>query len=381
MIISSLQLRDYRSYEKLAVEWPQGVVVLVGRNGAGKTNVLEAMVLACTGHGLGSFRDQDAVRHGAGGYTVAVAGAASSVPFNLRRSFQLPDVRALAAEGPFSPPANPAPVVTFSPEDVYIVKGGPGARRRYLDELAITAVTGYRRAWLDYHRAVRQRNELLRAVRKRLSPLADLEPWEMQLAVQAARVHSGRLRVQNALAGLVSEAYERLAGVGRSLQVTYRPDIVRWVDAGADLSLSAAPDHRQEHLVEAYRRAYESTRSRDIQLGVTAVGPHRDDLEISIDGLPARTHASQGQQRTAALALRMAQSMLVEDATREQPVICLDDVYSELDDERRHLVTEFLMGYSQVFVTAASREGLPSSGSKPLYYYVVEDGLVRPLTI
>jgi len=381
VIISSLQLSDYRSYERLAVEWPRGVIVLVGRNGAGKTNLLESMVLACTGHGLGPLRDQDAVRHGAEGYAVAVAGTANGVPFNLRRNFRLPDIRTLAADGPFSPPANPAPVVTFSPEDVYIIKGAPAARRRYLDELAMTAITGYRRAWLDYHRAVRQRNELLRAVKKRLARVADLEPWEMQLAVQAARVHTGRLRVHNALAGFVAQAYERLAGAGRALQVTYRPDIVRWLGLEADIPPFAATSPKEEHLVEAYRRVYESMRSRDVQLGVTSAGPHRDDLEITVDRLPARTHASQGQQRAAALALRMAQSMLVEDATHEKPVICLDDVYSELDDERRRLVTEFLMGYSQAFVSAASWEGLPSSGSKPLYYYVVEDGLVRPFAI
>ena len=379
MIINSLQLQDYRSYKSLEVRWPEGVILLFGQNGAGKTNLIESIVVACTGHGLVPVQEKDLVRRGAPGYSILLTGTATNVSFILARRFVLPGSRDARCEGPFVPPGRPAPVVTFSPDDIYIVKGPPAARRRYLDEVAANTVAGYRRALLDFRRALQQRNELLHDVRRRLAPVDDLDPWDMQVARQAAWLHSRRLQVTRVLTTLAAGAYTRLAGAGHSLSVAYHPGI----DAGPGTGISEDAGRGAEStpsvsaLESTYYRAFVARRVDDLRLGLTAAGPHRDDLDLFIDGLPARTHASQGQQRAAALALRMAQSIMLEQAGREPPVICLDDVYSELDEARRGLVTEFLMSYPQVFVTATSREGLPQDIKKSLYYYLVEDGSVR----
>jgi DNA replication and repair protein RecF len=370
MRLERLEVVDFRNHDAAAVELPAGVSVLVGPNGVGKTNLLEAVGYLAT---LGSHRvgqDASLIRAGA---TAAVIRAA------VRRAGRrlLVDVELRPGSG-VRGRVNGAAVprardllgvvraTLFAPEDVGLVRGDPEERRRFLDTLATQRLPRYHGSRQDYDRVLRQRNTLLRSAGGRLpaAALATLEVWDEKLALAGAEIWSERLRLVAALTPRVELAYQRLAGRDDAIDIAYVSSV-----AGA-----GAGDPDPAKLAQALRERLVADRTREVERGLTLSGPHRDDLSLAVRGLPARTHASHGEAWSLALALRLGSHRLLTEEG-EEPILLMDDVFAELDRQRRDRVAEAALAAEQTIVTAAVAEELPAALNAAVFH--VEPGSVQ----
>jgi DNA replication and repair protein RecF len=372
--LERLEVVDFRNHDQAAVDLPAGVSVLVGANGVGKTNLLEAVGYLAT---LGSHRvGQDA--------SLIRAGAASAViRAAVRRAGRrlLVDVELRPGAG-VRGRVNGAPVprardllgvvraTLFAPEDLGLVRGDPEERRRFLDTLATQRLPRYHGSRQDYDRVLRQRNTLLRSAGGRLpaSALATLEVWDEKLAVAGAEIWSERLRLVAALTPRVELAYHRLAGRDDAVDIAYVSSVAG--PAGAP----GVPDPDPAKLAQALRERLIADRGREVERGLTLSGPHRDDLSLGLHGLPARTHASHGEAWSLALALRLGSHRLLAEEG-EEPVLLMDDVFAELDRQRREHVAEAALAAEQTIVTAAVAEELPAELGAAVFH--VEPGSVQ----
>jgi DNA replication and repair protein RecF len=369
--VERLEVVDFRNHDRAAVDLPAGVSVLVGANGVGKTNLLEAVGYLAT---LGSHRvGQDA--------SLIRAGAASAViRAAVRRAGRrlLVDVELRPGTG-VRGRVNGAPVprardllgvvraTVFAPEDLGLVRGDPEERRRFLDTLATQRLPRYHGSRQDYDRVLRQRNTLLRSAGGRLpaSALATLEVWDEKLAVAGAEIWSERLRLVAALTPRVELAYQRLAGRDDAVDIAYVSSV-----AGPGGGLDPDP----AKLAQALRERLAADRGREVERGLTLSGPHRDDLSLGLRELPARTHASHGEAWSLALALRLGSHRLLAEEG-EEPVLLMDDVFAELDRQRREHVAEAALAAEQTIVTAAVAEELPADLGATVFH--VEPGSVQ----
>lgn len=366
MLLAWLQLRDFRCHPALELEPAPGVNVFVGGNGAGKSSILEAIAYLAT---LASFRrapEPSLVRTGA---DVAVlrgefTGEAGTVRVEVEipsRGRQRVQVDGKRASGRAEVAARVA-LVAFLPDDLELVKRGPAYRREFVDDLAVQLWPAAAADQQEYERALRQRNALLRRDGRRADPMT-LEVWDERLAVLGAAVVSRRLQALAAVAPGVASLCRRLGGGGRDFA---------WRYAGAGIG-TVAPDESAAGLHERLVAAAAAARGEDLERRTTTVGPHRDEVVLVGDGRDLRTRASQGEQRTVALALRLAAFDLLAARRRSSPVLVLDDVFSELDGERRARLVERLP-QGQVFVSTAHGEDVPAGGLR----WAVEPGKVWP---
>jgi DNA replication and repair protein RecF len=353
-----LELREFRSYEHLEFRPDPGVNVLVGDNGTGKTNVLEAIAYLSA---LRSFRrapdgamirsdGDDAIIRGSflresGEVRVEVeipAGGRRRVLLNGKRPKRHADV-----------PAE-VPVVAFLPDDLDLVKRGPALRREYVDDLGahLTPTVGADQA--DYEKVLRQRNSLLRR-EGRMADLLTLEVWDERLAEAGSRLLVNRLTLLDRLSPVLQAAYTTVGGPEGKLSASYE-------SAWAGSVAADAPRHDTPY-VPHLREALGARRERDLDQRTTTTGPHRDEPVLRLDGRDLRTQASQGEQRSAALSLRLAAYRLLEHRHGRPPILVLDDVFSELDRSRVAGVLE-LLPRGQVFVTTARDDEVPVEGRR-----------------
>lgn len=350
-----LELANFRSYSSLRWDPDPGVNIVVGDNGAGKTNLLEAVSYLS---GMKSFRgatDPVLVRLGAaaavlrgefdrkeGSVLVEI-----EIPAQGRRKVQVNGKRPARLRGV----AAELPVVTFLPDDLDLVKGGPARRRDYLDDLAAQLWPGAAGEQDDYERAIRQRNALLREYGPGVAA-AELEVWDERVSEAGGAVTARRLRLLTMLRPRLHSAYREVAGPdGGSLGAEYGSRIP--TPAGVTTS----------DLTSALREALRRRRSVDAERRVTTVGPHRDEVTFRIEAREARTMASQGEQRSVALAMRLAAYDLVGEGDYGAPLLVLDDVFSELDGRRAAAVVRRLPA-GQVFVSTARDEDFPVTGRR-----------------
>jgi len=317
--LTRLWLTDFRNYDTAEVELPAGLTVIVGENGAGKTNLLEAVAYLAT---LESFRGapgEALVRQGS--ERAVVRGEASRGDRDLLIEAEIRvrgRGRVAVNRQPLRRSADlvGALVVTvFSPDDLDLVKGGPSSRRRYLDDLLVGLHPRHEALRRDLERILRQRTALLRDAGGRLSPALapTLDVWDAKLAAVGDALGAARADLAARLGPELSAAYAGIAG----------PD-ARPVTAAYEAPWRAG----------GLAAALEASRVEELRRGVCLVGPHRDELVLTISAMPARTHASQGEQRSLALALRLAGHLVVGETIGEPPVLLLDDVFSELDEGR-----------------------------------------------
>ena len=344
--VRHLAISGLRCWRRLEVGLPEGLVVVHGPNGAGKTSLVEAVTAATLGVSPRTPRMAELVRRGAPALHVA---AALEVPWaagaETREIGYAPGTgRRLAVDGvpvrALRAWRRPAAVLVFVPEEMRAVKGPPAARRRGVDRLLEALDPGFAAALEAYGEALAQRNALLR--RTRAGGVADpagLAPWEAALATHGARVQTARRAVVARLARPFADWLERLGGGG--------PGLVRL--EGSPSALAGVPD---DGLRDAMVARLAETRSRDAAAGMTLSGPHRDDLWIGRGEHDLRRLGSQGEQRTAALALLLAQRTLLEDAGA-RPVLLLDDVLSELDPDRRRALVAAVSAGGQAILTTA----------------------------
>jgi DNA replication and repair protein RecF len=384
--LTRLALTDFRSYADASVELGPGVTTFTGLNGEGKTNLVEAVGYLAT---LGSHRvaaDAPLVRHGA--ERAVVRAAVTGIGGSALVEVELNPGRANRVRLNRVPLPRPRDVlgtvrtVLFAPEDLALVKGDPGDRRRFLDDLLVATAPRYAGVRGDYERVLRQRTALLKSAGAkghlrgpaRESVTATLDAWDAQLARAGAALLAGRIRLVAALRPHVSTAYDAVSG-GRSADgsaISYRAS----VDAiGPDDQAPALEAAQPEAapLEAALLKALAGVRASELDRGVCLVGPHRDELELSIGGLPARGYASHGESWSLALALRLASFALLRQGG-DDPVLILDDVFAELDAGRRDRLAALVAGAEQVLITAAVPADIPGVLAGPRFH--VEGGVI-----
>ncbi|MFJ5230239.1 DNA replication/repair protein RecF [Kitasatospora sp. NPDC088391] len=377
MHVAHLSLADFRSYARVEVPLDPGVTAFVGPNGQGKTNLVEAIGYVAT---LGSHRvatDAPLVRLGAeravirasvvaqGGRTTLVELELTPGKANRARLNRSDNIRPRDVLGVLR-------TVLFAPEDLALVKGDPGERRRFLDELLTARAPRLAGVRSDYERVLKQRNALLRTVAMarragggKAADLSTLEVWDGHLARAGAELTAFRIQLVAALQPLVGAAYRQLApGAGETV-LEYRSSF--------EGELPTNREQAEQQLLDALL----ATRKQEVERGLTLVGPHRDELLLRLGPLPAKGYASHGESWSYALALRLASYELLR-AEGGEPVLVLDDVFAELDARRRDRLAELVAGGEQVLVTAAVAEDVPKalSGAR----YGVSDGTVARLT-
>jgi DNA replication and repair protein RecF len=358
VIVERLTLRSFRSYESVELTPAPTLTVIRGRNGQGKTNLVEAIAWMAS---MASFRGATTdvlIRDGDPTATIRLdvdsegrrldlvatldRARPSRVEVNSQKLRRTRDLLGLLR------------VTVFTPDDLVLIKGGPSERRQILDDLLVSMSPSLDAVRTDLDRVLRQRAVLLKQAGGRLSDetLSTLEVWDAQLVPLATRLAEARMRLVAALSPFLQQTTSALSGRSEIVELRYVPS---WLEGGLASALVA-------------------TRNDDLRRQVTTVGPHRDDVEVLLRGQSSRTHCSQGEQRTLALALRLAGHELVRDRTGSAPVLLLDDVFSELDPLRTQALLDHLPGGQTLLTTA---EVIPA-GANPAMIVDVAD---RSLTI
>jgi DNA replication and repair protein RecF len=366
--VRQLQVVDFRSWEQADLSFEPGPSVLVGQNGQGKTNLVEAIGYAAT---LGSHRvatDAPMIRHGASRAVVrtAVVNEGRELTIELEITAGKAN-RARLNRGPVPRPRDVLGVlrtVLFAPEDLALVRGDPGERRRFLDDLLVLRAPRYAGVRSDYERVLKQRNALLKssgAARRAGSKgdIATLDVWDGHLATHGSQLLAARLDLVADLAPHVIAAYAGVAGTDKTTPVSigYRSSVGDTLEPGYGVPGGDRAD--PEVVSDALLAALAANRSAELERGVSLVGPHRDELELGLGSAPAKGYASHGESWSFALALRLAAYELLR-AEGSEPVLVLDDVFAELDRRRRARLAEVAAAAEQVLITAAVEEDVPS---------------------
>ncbi len=381
MYLEHLSLTDFRSYAQVELPLQAGITVLVGANGLGKTNLVEAVGYLST---LSSHRvssDGPLLRFGTeqamvrarlvrGRQAISLeveinAGRANRARINRANPVRARDVLGICR------------TVLFAPEDLALVKGDPSNRRRFLDELLVALIPRHAATRSDYERVLKQRNALLKSARAQHysragvseSHEATLDVWDQHMAAAGAKLLAARLELLARLKPHLALAYRQLTDGSKEVIANYRSTLeVQLSDDGDDeggaaAGLSELASLSVPELTERYVRAFAAARRRELERGLSLVGPHRDELELVLGSAPARGYASHGETWSVALSLRLASYyVMLEDEQVEgnAPILILDDVFAELDVQRRTRLASIVSGAEQVLVTAAVDADIPA---------------------
>ena len=369
MHVASLSLRDYRSYASVDLHWEPGITVLLGANGQGKTNVVEAVQYLST---LASHRvatDGPLVR--AGSPRAQIGARLLSADRSLTLEVDINATGANKARVNRTPARTTREIVgllrsvLFAPEDLAIVKGDPSERRRFIDHLLVQRRPRMAAVRADYDRVLKQRTALLKsaaALRRQRGggsvDLSTLEVWDGHLAHRGAELVAGRVGLLAELEPRVRHVYADLAPGAAAAAVTYRSSAGH---GGGSQDTAASAGDDVVAWTALLEQALERARGDEIERGLCLVGPHRDDLVLSLGDLPTRGYASQGESWSLALALRLASFDLLSEESDSSPVLMLDDVFAELDSRRRDHLASRVMTADQVIVTAAVADDVPTT--------------------
>jgi DNA replication and repair protein RecF len=375
MYVARLELVDFRSYPQVAVEFQPGPNVLIGPNGTGKTNIVEALGYVATLESHRVATDAPLVR--AGATSAVVRCAVAHEGRELLVELEIAPGRANRARLNGAPKRRARDVlgalrmVLFAPEDLSLIRGDPSERRRYLDDLLVARQPRFAGVRADYDRVLKQRNALLRTAylaRKTGAGERDLSTlgvWDTHLATHGAVLLAGRLELCAALMPYVAKAYASVSAGRTGATLAYRSPLEESGPLVAD----------REVLVDRLLAAMVAARRAETERGVTLVGPHRDDVSLMLGELPAKGYASHGESWSYALALRLAGYELLR-ADGIEPVLALDDVFAELDAGRRERLAALVGGASQLIVTCAVEADIPSA-LRGARFGVVEGGVSR----
>ena len=357
MIIKSIELADYRNYESQMLEFDRGTTILYGDNAQGKTNILEAVYVAATTKSHKGSKDKEIIRFGQEEGHIRTylekEGVETRVDMHLRKTGS----KGIAIDGQKIKRAADllglCNVVFFSPEDLGIIKNGPSERRRFIDMELCQLDSVYLYDLNNYNKIVNQRNKLLKDMYLSPGLKETLSIWDMQLVAYGCKIIERRSKFVHQLNEIIYEIHKRLSGGKEELQIHYEPD-------------TSAEDFESKLFMNM---------DRDMKLKMTSVGPHRDDFSFRIGGMDARKFGSQGQQRTAALSLKLAEIELVKKITKDTPILLLDDVLSELDSNRQQLLLAG-MGEIQTIITCTGLEEFVNNRFEINRVYRVTEGQV-----
>lgn len=393
MYISDLALTNFRNYRDQVIAFPPGVITLVGKNGQGKTNAIEAIAYLATFSSHRVAADKALVRQGSDGAVVrakaVVAGREELLEIEIiagranRARLNRGQVRPRDLLGIVH-------AVVFAPEDLSLVRGDPGVRRDFLDTLSMQMRPAYAALKSDYDKVIRQRSALLKEIRRSTRYVDDtaystLAVWDSQLIELGARIMAQREALITTLAEPTDQAYEQISDTPSHAHLTYQPALGIEIPDGDEtpgkdennLSDGAHPQlaEREDYYRESLAAGIEKVRDAELQRAVCLVGPHRDELLLELGTLPAKGYASHGECWSLALALRLASyQVLAQTGPDDQPLLILDDVFAELDALRRARLATMISQAEQVFITAAVGDDLPAELRGITYR--VENGVI-----
>ncbi|MEJ1230774.1 MAG: DNA replication/repair protein RecF [Galbitalea sp.] len=367
MRVAHLSLTDFRNYESAELDLEPGPNLFVGSNGQGKTNLVEALGYLST---LGSHRvssDHAMIRSGRD--SAIVRARLAHGDSTVLAEVQLNRVgvnRAQVNRSPIKTRELPRyfSSVLFAPEDLALVRGEPSGRRRFLDELLVLRTPRLAGVLADYDRVLRQRNSLLKSARASgvRGQLSTLDIWDERLVALGAEIIRARAELIDRLTPEVETAYTAIAGRQQAAALASRLSILAPGRDDDDLDSAESTEGRlaAEDIAPAFRAALTRIRRTELERGITLVGPHRDDLLLTLNGLPARGYASHGESWSFALSLKLASAeVLRRESITGDPVLILDDVFAELDESRRGRLADAVEGFEQVLITAAVRNDVP----------------------
>jgi len=384
VFIFDLQLANFRNYVQAQLSLDRGLNVFVGDNAQGKSNLLEAIYLLSTLRSSRASSDSDLVRRdvlasdfpvarlacqverSAGNLQleVAIVGRTTDASHRAGKRVRVNGVSKRASEA-----VGQLCAVLFTTLDIEIVAGPPLLRRRYLDMMISQVDRGYLRAMQKYARVLQQRNSLLKRIQAQEASPAELGFWDQELAHAGGIIMLARAEALGRLAAEGALQMQRLSDETETLTLTYRPAL-------AGLDQQDCPIDETEWTARMLR-ALSNLRQREIAAGATLVGPHRDDVTVEINDLPADSFASRAQQRTAALSLRLAEASYLRDCLGDDPVVLLDDVLSELDARRRRGVLEYFDSFQQTIVTTADPDRVRDVLTRASGRFVVTAGVIH----
>lgn len=362
MNITSIRLHQYRNYKQENISFPKSIVLLYGKNGQGKTNLLEALYVGGIGKSYRGIADADLIQWDCNDASIIINFVRNGVEQQVKVILSKVAKKELwinETKVPQRELVGTLNEVLFSPEDLQLIKGSPALRRRFLDMEISQVNPTYYRELLQYNRAISQRNLLLRKMKYEGS--FSIEEWDHQIASFAASIVEKRLAALHKIGFLSGVIHRRLTDGEENLTISY----VQPYDKQKNIVHNAAwyYEQLQQHLAE------------DIQRMATSIGPHRDDLSFFVNGSDLKKYGSQGQQRTAVLALKLSELEYVKSEIGEYPVLLLDDVMSELDEARRNALLEFVRNRIQTFITTT--EPLLFESMESYYQLCIEKGKVK----
>jgi DNA replication and repair protein RecF len=389
LYLRRLQLKNFRNYTQLDLTFPRGNLLVLGDNAQGKSNLLEAIYLLASGRAVRTSTDAELIawdaepeprpvarvtgsaelRDGSLQLEAIIAGGSSS-PLEASRAGKRLRVNGIARRA--ADFVGLLRAVLFTAEDMAIVLGPPSERRRFLDAMLSQLDRRYYAAGQRYARILQQRNAALKRIKDGLGGPEELGFWDESLLNEGAVMVEARLRACNALAPMAAEFHSDLSGpAGERLEVAYCPRIG---EGEADV----ASYESQADVREAMRAGIERLRRREMAAGMTLVGPHRDDLAITINGAAASSFGSRAQVRTATLSLRLAQARLFQQQGADSPLLLLDDIVSELDARRRRSVLASIADFDQVWFTSTDTHGFDEAFVGSASIYEVSGGRMTP---
>lgn len=360
MKISQLELSEFRNYETLSVQFDEGVNILYGDNAQGKTNVLEAIYLCGTTKSHKGSKDKEMIRFSSDESHLRMLLEKAGIPHRIDMHLRKNKAKGVAIDGvPIKRSSDLMGLlhlVFFSPEDLSMIKNGPGERRRFLDLELCQLDQTYLYHLGNYNRAVNQRNNLLKQIGFQKDLIETVEVWDLQLVEHGSVLIETRKRFVDELNELLPKIHAKLSGGKEELLVRYEPNAEKW-EFGQRLAM---------HL------------ERDLILKTTSCGPHRDDISFYVGNKDLKSYGSQGQQRTAALSLKLAEIELVRRRIKESPILLLDDVLSELDRKRQSYLLESITDLQTIITCTGVEEFI---GDKKKYHKIfhVVNGIVSEL--
>ena len=357
MIIKSIELADYRNYDCLSLQFDRGTNILYGDNAQGKTNILEAIFVAATTKSHKGAKDREIVSFGKEEAHIRTYLEKEGVEIRVDMHLRKNKSKGIAIDGQKIKKAADlmglCNVVFFSPEDLGIIKNGPGERRRFVDMELCQLDSVYLYNLNHYNRIVNQRNKLLKDMYMNPDLKETLGIWDMQLVSFGSKIIERRKRFEEQLNEIIFGIHKKLSGDKEELVIHYEPDVE----------------------AEDFEQKLKMNQDRDIRAKMTSVGPHRDDFSFIIGDIDIRRYGSQGQQRTAALSLKLSEIELVKKIARDTPVLLLDDVLSELDSNRQNYLLNSI-GDIQTIITCTGLEEFVNHRFEINKVYKVSEGTV-----
>jgi DNA replication and repair protein RecF len=357
MIVESVELQDFRNYQTLHMDFSSGTNILYGNNAQGKTNVLEAVYMGCTTKSHRAGKDKDMIRFDAEESHIKLNVRKNDVPYRIDMHLKKNKAKGIAINGMPIRKASElfgiVNVVFFSPEDLNIIKNGPAERRKFIDLELCQLDKLYVHSLTSYNRVLIQRNKLLKELQFRPEYEDTLDIWDLQLVQYGKEVIGFRRKFITQLNELIHDIHWKLSGEKEDLRIVYDPDCSEET-LQDKIAGSRIPDEKQK---------------------TTLHGPHRDDIGFFIGDIDIRKYGSQGQQRTAALSLKLSEIELVKKMVRDYPILLLDDVLSELDGDRQHALLSAIT-HIQTLITCTGLEDFVNNRFPIDQLFRVVDGTV-----